>query len=478
MKIVVGSLQQESNTLTSRISHYNDFMIYRGSEMLSHIAVTSFFTERGATLLPTMYAQAVPGGPVDQEDFTRLADEFVSMIPREGFDGIWLYLHGALEVQGIGSGEQALLEMIRTKVGFLVPICIALDFHANNTREFLNLATCAVGYRTAPHRDMEETQLRAASVLLRCLREKMAPQLGYVRVPVVVPGDCVLTDEEPLASIMKKAQKLENSPGMVICNVFNGQPWVDAPNMGPSIVCYHEKDHAIAQQAALALAEQFFASRHDFVFSVENYEPDTALKLAYLPGSKRPVFVTDSGDNTTAGAAGDNAYLLSRILKLKLSNVLVGGLTDSKAVELCERAGVGSEVNLMVGGSIEPSSTSCSLEGKVLFISDIEGWYGENAGRCAVLQAQGVTVILTANRCALVRPKIFEKLGLDSNSYRFVVVKLGYLYPELAEVAGHAILALTKGTSTERLQDMNLQRITRPVYPLDDNFLPQWEKPH
>ncbi|NBK25284.1 MAG: microcystin LR degradation protein MlrC, partial [Spirochaetia bacterium] len=85
-----------------------------------------------------------------------------------------------------------------------------------------------------------------------------------------------------------------------------------------------------------------------------------------------------------------------------------------------------------------------------------------------------VDVILTANRCALVRPRIFEKLGLDINSYRFVVVKLGYLYPELAEVSERTILALTKGTSTERLQDMDLKRITRPVFPLDTDFIPQW----
>ena len=55
------------------------------------------------------------------------------MIPRNGVDGIWLYLHGAMEVEHIGSGELALLRMVRERVSFNVPIALALDFHANNT---------------------------------------------------------------------------------------------------------------------------------------------------------------------------------------------------------------------------------------------------------------------------------------------------------------------------------------------------------
>ncbi|MCE5257423.1 MAG: MlrC C-terminal domain-containing protein, partial [Spirochaetaceae bacterium] len=103
---------------------------------------------------------------------------------------------------------------------------------------------------------------------------------------------------------------------------------------------------------------------------------------------------------------------------------------------------------------------------------DIEGWYGENAGPCAVLRSDGIDIILTAKRCALTKPRIFEGLNLKLTDYRFVVVKLGYLYPELAKVARRAILAFTTGGSTERLQDMRMKHIRRPMFPLDDGFEP------
>ncbi len=472
MKIVVGSLQQESNTLTSRMSDREDFTIYRGDMMLSHIAVTDYFSSRGADLVPTLYANAVPGGWLREADFRELADEMLSMIPEAGIDGIWLYLHGAMEVENIGSGEAALLRMIRGKIGFGTPIALALDFHANNTFELMKLVNTVSGYRTAPHRDMRETELRAAELLMRCIEKRILPEPQMARTDVVVPGDCVLTDEYPLRKIMETAADLEKIPGMLACNVFNGQPWVDAPNMGPSMVCIHERDADIAKSAAEKLARMFYDSRRDFKFSIEAREPGEALDLAFAQ-RVRPVFVTDSGDNTTAGSSGDNAYLLALAKEKSMKGVLLGGLTDEPALKRCGKAKVGDLLELDLGGTIEATSARVHVSAQLLYKGDIEGWYGENAGPCAVLRSGGIDIIVTAKRCALTKPRIFEGLNLRLEAYRFVIVKLGYLYPELAKVAKVTILAFTKGGSTERLQDMGMTRIRRPMFPLDDDFLPE-----
>jgi microcystin degradation protein MlrC len=474
MKIVVGSLQQESNTLTTRRSTREDFVLYRGTAMLPHIAVTDYLTSRGMELVPTLYANAVPGGPLGEVDFHSMADELVAMIPASGMDGIWLYLHGAMEVVNIGSGEVALLRMVREKIGFGVPIALALDFHANNSPELVRLANVIVGYRTAPHRDMLETELRAAELLMHCVEHQILPRPQMARVNVVVPGDCVLTDEQPLRGIMAAAAQIERQPGMLACNVFNGQPWVDAPNMGPSMICIHESDDAVAKAAAIQLAKRFFEARHEFKFTIDACEPAEALDRAVVE-SARPVFVTDSGDNTTAGSSGDNACLLRLLQEKGLKGVLLGGLTDEPAVLLCHAAKVGDRLTLDVGGTIEPGSVRTAIEGTLLYKGDIEGWYGENAGPCAVLRCAGIDVIITARRCAFTRPRIFERVGLCLDEYQIVVVKLGYLFPELVKVAKRTILALTTGGSTERLQDMGMKQIRRPMFPLDDNFEPSFD---
>ncbi len=469
MKIVVGSLQQESNTLCSRLSSMIDFDIFRGEEMLSHISVADYFASEGAELIPTLYAHALPGGRLNRTDFLKMADDLVDRIPFYDIDGIWLYLHGALEVDEIGSGELALIRMVRKKVGFGVPISLTLDFHANNTFELMKLVNVISGYRTAPHRDMPETELRAAKLLINCVRDHLLPEPQMARANVVVPGDCVLTDESPLKEIMAEAATLENIPGMLICNVFNGQPWVDTNNMGPSMVCIHEKDPSIAAEVSRKLARMFFEARHEFRFLIDAYEPAEALEKAWME-TNRPVFITDSGDNTTAGASGDNAFLLKLIKEKGMRDILIGGITDEPAVTKCWNIGVGQEVELDLGGSIEPSSIKTHICGKLLNKCDIEGWYGENGGPCIVVRFNGIDIVVTARRCAFTRPRIFEGLGLDIKSYRFVVVKLGYLYPELDAVAARTILAFTPGSSTERLQDMGMKNIRRPMYPLDDDF--------
>ncbi|MFZ4616093.1 MAG: M81 family metallopeptidase [Rectinemataceae bacterium] len=474
MRIVVGSLQQESNTLTALPSTRGDFTVFKGVEMLSRVSVSEYFLSCGAELVPTLYANAVPGGRLREADFLGLAGELVSLIPTSRVDGIWLYLHGALEVENLGSGELALLRLVRERCGFGIPIALALDFHANNTRELMELVNVVAGYRTVPHRDMEETELRAATMLVNCIENRLLPRPQMCRADVVVPGDCVLTDESPLREIMEEAASLELQQGMLACNVFNGQPWVDAPNMGPSMVCVHETDESVAKAAARQLAKRFFDVRREFRFTVEACEPGEALDRAWAE-RERPVFVTDSGDNTTAGSAGDNAGLLKLMQDKGMTEVLLGGITDEPAVLKCMEAGLGDLLEFQLGGSIEASSQVTRISGLLVYKGDIEGWYGENAGPCAVLRSGGIDVIITAKRSALTKPRIFEGLGLKLDDYRFVVVKLGYLFPDLAKVAKHSFLALTRGGSTERLQDMGMRHIRRPMFPLDDGFEPSFE---
>ncbi|MDO8685583.1 MAG: M81 family metallopeptidase, partial [Clostridiales bacterium] len=184
MRIIVGSLQQETNTFSPIHSVYEDFDVVYGDRMLEKIAATEVFHKAGVELIPTLYANAVPSGKLDERSFNMFKNELVDAIPaNKKPDGIWLYLHGAMEVENIGSGEVALLSAIREKVGFDLPIALALDFHANNSEELAELANIICGYRTAPHTDMKESQVRAAELLLLCIKENLLPKPVVLKIP-------------------------------------------------------------------------------------------------------------------------------------------------------------------------------------------------------------------------------------------------------------------------------------------------------
>ena len=470
MKIVIGALECEGNSLTPILTKREDFTYAAGEDMYEEVAVVDFFREQGCQIIPTIYAHALPGGPVVKEDFLSLAGELVEGIPAEGIDGIWLYLHGAMCVEEIGSGDTYLLKMVREKVGYEIPISVAMDFHADNTDEIPHLVNCVTAFRTAPHCDHAATQLRAAKNLLTCIEKKILPRPQLARANVVICGDAVQTSLEPLKGIMEMAQDMEDTiPGMMSVQVFNGQPWVDEPYMGPNFVVTHESDTGLAMECARKLARRFYEVRHDFQFLIEALEPAEAIRTA-MEAPQRQVFLSDSGDNTTAGAAGDNAYMLNRLREAGAKNVLLAGIADKAACDACYQAGLGDTLTLTLGGSLDSHSERASITGRLIHRGDILSYTGGNGGPSATLDCIDMTVVVTANRAALCRPDIFASIDLDYKKFKIVVVKLGYLFPELAAEAERAILAFTPGSSTERLEDMHLKNIRRPMFPLDDNF--------
>ena len=469
MKIAVGAMLCEGNSLTPVLTKFEDFDYAEDAAMLKKIAVTDMLKARGAEIVPTIYAHALPGGAVIKADFLRLCDALISRLPSD-VDGVWLYLHGAMCVEEIGSAEEYLLKAVRKKVGFSVPVSVAMDFHADNSDEIPRLANCVTGYRTAPHCDREETETRAMELLFRIIDKKILPTPQLSRANVIICGDAVQTSLSPMKEIMEAAAEMEKLDGMLSVQVFNGQPWIDEEYTGPNFVVTHEWDNALAKECADKLARMFYDVRHDFEFLVEALEPDEAIKRA-MQAEEKTVFLSDSGDNTTAGAAGDNAFMLNRLQSLGAKNVLLAGIMDSAACDACYAANLGDTLTLKVGGSLAPDSESAVITGKLVHRGDILSYQYNNAGESATLDCGDITVVITKNRASLCRPDIFESINLDYKKFHIVVVKLGYLFPELAAEAERAILAFTPGASTERLQDMGLTKIRRPMFPLDDNFM-------
>lgn len=470
MKIAIGSLQCESNTLSPIPTLKSDFDYACGTDMYDKVHVTDILQGAGAEIVPTIYAHALPGGAVAKDDYLQLVADIVDRLPETGLDGVWLFLHGAMQVEEIGSGEEYLLARVREKIGDQIPVSVAMDFHANNTDKIFDLCNVLCGFRTAPHADRIETERKAMHLLLKCVNEGILPRPQCSRAPVVIPGDAVQTALHPLNKIMAAADEMEKNPEVLCAQVFNGQPWVDVPYMGPNMVVTCKSDEKLAKALSEKLAKMFWDARYDFKFEIDALEPAEALKMA-VEAKESTVFVSDSGDNTTAGAAGDNAYMLRLLMEMGIENALLAGIMDAEACEQCYRAEIGDTLTLEVGGSLSKESERVSVTGKLVSRGDILGYTGDWAGRSAVLDLGKITLIVTERRTALTSPEIFASIGVDFNQYKVVVIKLGYLFPGLAEVAQRSILAFTLGGSTERLEDMNHKNITRPIYPLDDNFM-------
>lgn len=470
MRILVGSIQQETNSFSPVRPTVRDFDYLEDEAVLDKIPVTPLFQQAGAELVPTIYANAVPSGRLSRTEYEELCGRLLARVPDGGLDGIWLYCHGAMDVEEIGSGELYLIRRLREKVGYDIPLAVALDFHANIRPELMEEANVVCGYRTAPHRDMEETQLRAAQHLLTCIREHLLPKPALVRIPMMLTGDMVITDLPPMKEIMDMALEAEADPEMLDASVFNGQNWVDIPHAGASVVVTPKRDTAAAHAHAAAIARRYWEVRGDFRFRGEAYEPEEAVDAALAHQGSGPVFLSDSGDNTTAGAAGDNTELLQVLLDKGATETAVVGVTDAPAVDRFYALEEGESLRVRIGGTLSKGSHTMEIEAQLIRKGRILGWDGFDAGRAVVVRCGGVDIVLTENRTSVTSPRILDSIGIGLEQYKILVVKLGYLYPELQKAALRHIIAFTNGVSSIKIEKMPFVNIPHPMYPFDRDF--------
>jgi microcystin degradation protein MlrC len=475
MRIGVGGITHESLGSSPLMTRMPDFRVLRGQQLLDtpEGGMVEAARRLEIELVPLLSATHVaPSGTVEQAAYRELRGELLDRLRTAGqLDGICLLLHGAMLVETIGSGEADLVREVRAVVGNAVPIAARLDLHANLNEEFADTTDIWTGFRTAPHRDMAETLDRALALLVGAIRTGNRPRPAFVRVPLLLQGEKATTDVEPMRSHMAMARAIEQEPGIVNAEVFVGFGWADSPHAGSSVaVIAADAAHlADARRHALRLAQAMWDRRDEFTFDQEVAESvDAAIELG-LQAAESCVFITDSGDNPTAGTPGDSTYFLSRLIERQVPDAILASIPDAEATRVCFAAGEGATVTVSLGGKWDRLRTGpLELTGTVTHLHAGDPTAGDSP--MATLRVGGVHVIVTGIRTAIVSLDNFRDAGLDALAHKLVVVKLGYLMPALRDAAPREILALSPGYSDMQLERLPYRYVTRPIFPLDRDF--------
>ncbi|MBQ9544628.1 MAG: M81 family metallopeptidase [Clostridia bacterium] len=458
MKIIAASFQCESNSRAALRPGHGDFEYCEGEDIFKKMPVKEYLVENGFEVVPSVYACALPSGNVEEKIYRFYADKILKTVSENAdADGIFLFLHGSMEVDGIGSGELCLLKAIRRIVPRSCLIALALDLHANVTDELAEYADIVCAFKTAPHVDQKETQLRAVKALAFCLKNSVRPKTFFQRIPMLVKGDTMLTSLEPLKTLEEATRRLEDEPDVFGANLFFGHCWVDAPNTSASAVVSAAGDRA--ERLAKDLADRLWNTRKEYRFTIEAQDPEESVRRA-LSGTEKRIFLTDSGDNTTAGAEGDRTDILALFVNAKPEKaVCVAGITNETIVKSFWDLPDGKTVTLPLFGGIE---ANVKVHGKIL------GWAKDIIGRSLTFSIGNIDAIFTERRAAFIEKGNFDLAGVDLEEYRVVVVKLGYLFAELKPYADREIFVLSDGASCVELSRLGLKKIIRPLYPLED----------
>jgi len=472
MRIGIAGISHEALTFSPVPQTMQDFRVLRGPEVLGVRGLADAARTLEFEPVPILVAQArCPSGVVEERTYLQLRGEMLDRLRDAGpLDGVCLVLHGAMLVENIWSGETDQVRMVRAAVGREMPLAVRLDPHANLTEEFANKADTWACFRTAPHRDQAETLLRTLGLLVRCVRMRLRPRPVFIRVPLLLPGERSTTDVEPMRSLLEMAREIERMPGILNAEVLIGFGWADTWHAGANVVVVAKDEGHLpeARRHARRLAQAMWDQRERFTFDQEiANSADDAIDTA-LRAPERTVFITDSGDNPTAGAPGDSTHFLSRLVAKRVPDVVVAGIPDPAAVRACFEAGLGGQTTIMLGGKLD------SVRGGPIRLTGTVEHLHRAAGADASLatfHANGIRVIISDHRYTYHDPEDFRKAGIEPLEHRVVVVKLGYLMAPLRAIAPREILALTPGYADMDFTRLPYTQVTRPIYPLDTAFM-------
>ena len=461
MRIAIGGIANESCTFSPLPTGLEDFRLVRqGDPQFAELyPFLTAFPE--AEFFGTVTAKALPGGPVEASAYAAIKSELLeglrSLLP---LDGVYLDMHGALYVSGMLDAEGDWISAIRALVGQKCLISASYDLHGNVSDRVMEGLDIITGYRTAPHVDTMETRERAVSLLLRCLREGIVPRKAFVKIPVGLPGEKTSTEWEPGKSIYAAIPGEIDGDAVMDATIQVGYVWADEPRMTACAIAIGRDENAISS-AARKLAALYWQRRADFPFGVEALSIDDCLRRA-MAETDTPVVISDSGDNITAGGAGDVTDFLESALRHQSADLVYATITDAAAVGRCLDAGTGATLDLVIGGKLDHlNSKPLPITGAVEFIKP------DPRNSQVVLNANGIRVILTTRRASFQRRQQFLDLNIRPEDHQIIVVKIGYLVPELKAMAKKNFLALSPGAVNQDLLALSFERISRPCYPFD-----------
>ncbi|MDO5727830.1 MAG: M81 family metallopeptidase [Bowdeniella nasicola] len=477
--IAICGIHIESSTFTPYLSDADDFIVTRGEDLMQRYFWREYTWAQAVQWIPVLHARALPGGVVRAKAYTAWKEEILQGLAaaaEQGLDGVFFDIHGAMSVEGLDDAEGELITAIRTVIGPEPFISASMDLHGNVSKALFDHTDLLTCYRMAPHVDAQESRMRAAKNLVdRVLAPRpegtiVRPAKALVHIPVLLPGEKTSTRLEPAKSLYAKLPAIEARPGILDAAIWIGFAWADQPRCKAAIAAYGD-DPAAVKQVASEIAQEFWDRHEEFSFVAPT--GTFAECLAQVEASEKPFFISDSGDNPGAGGADDVTAALSELLDWEpvasgSLQAIYASIVDPAAVRLAREIGVGTCAEFAIGGHIDTRAPgTLQVEAEVVSLAD-----DPMGGAVAALRSGGTTFIVTSRRHQYSQKTSFDLLGLDPTRADVVVVKIGYLEPDLYAMQRGWWMALTPGGVNQDLVRLGHRYIDRPMFPFDTDFDP------
>lgn len=437
MTVFTAALAAETNSFAPGLTRMADFEamgIRRGAESphdpgaisLMLGAIRGCCEARGETLVEGLGAVAQPGGVVERETFDTLLGELLADLRAAmPVKAVVLILHGALIAEHVSDCEGEILACVRETVGPDVAVGAILDLHGHLTSAMMDAADVLVFFKEYPHTDTAERAREACELTLATARGEIAPVMRAAPCKTVGLWP---TGDPPISDFVEDLRDAEKRDGVLSASFIHGFPWGDADGADASVLVLTDGDDQAAEREAGRLRDRFMAIRESAALKRVTF----GQALARV--SQGQLVIGDMSDNPGGGAPGDSTFLLEEVLQRKLTEVAIGALCDPEAVRACADAGVGTNVDLSIGGrSGEMSGKPMPVRGTVMAVRAEHHQTGFGTrmtfGQSAWLRLEGeIDLLLVSERQQTLGTDAFTGIGIDLASKRLVIVKSAQHY--------------------------------------------------
>lgn len=480
MKVLMGFYQLESNENVRGLTELDSFNIKFGDSLMNAMHVKDIFSKNGIETIPAVYANGHAATVLSKEGYEYIKSKFLRSVIENlhDIDGIYLFLHGASKVEALneGSGERQLLKEIREVTGPYLPIFVVMDPHGNLTENYVNLMTYGRCYRHSPHTDIIETYETVAKHMIEVLKNKRNIKPVYRKLPFVLGGERSVSTDEPMISINRYLNKLEEDERIMSASFHVGYLRHDnyATGSGLIIVPSDTKFTKYAEEEIEKLYEYCVSKYEQFTYHGKAMETIKAINYS-IESDKQHLVVTDSGDNVTSGSPGTGTKLLRKYLELDTlgdKKILFAAITDTKLFHKLINETRKEYFKVDIGENLNDISKPVNLEVKIIDKGNLQQIFGvtDNYGETITLKVKDkdIHIILIDKSISFAEMHQFNAANINLKAYNIIVVKQGYIFPELKEFTDDAVMALTPGPTNQKTESLIFKQIQRPMLPFDE----------
>jgi microcystin degradation protein MlrC len=262
-----------------------------------------------------------------------------------------------------------------------------------------------------------------------------------------------------------------------------GFPMADFPECGMAVTGYGD-DAARLQTATAALAHAIDDAEGEF--SMELFEPDAAVIRAIQHGEPgAPVVLADTQDNPGAGGNGDTTGLLAALLARRAQAAVLGLLIDPASAAKAHAIGIGHLAPFALG-EVSGVAGHTPLEGEFRIVQLGDGrftctgpmfhGFRMDLGPMAVLEKEGVRVVLASKKCQAADQEMFRHVGIEPRQQLILALKSSvHFRADFEPIAREVLVVAAPGPAKADPTQFRWSRL-RPglrLKPLGPAFAPQ-----